>query len=248
MNIFVCVSQVPDTATRIKPAADGKSIDKTDVNYILNPYDEIAVEQALRVKEAAGGEVCVISAGDDSVLNTIRKALAMGADKAVHLKTDADFDGFAAARAVAAYLKTANADLIFTGKESVDSNSGQFSTFLAALLGINVVNIVVKLEISGNQVKAEREIEGGKELVETTLPAVISCQKGLNEPRLPTLKGIMASKTKKPEDFAFSGGPSVTVITELSKPPAKAAGKIVGSDASAVPALVELLHNEAKVI
>jgi len=248
VNIFVCVSQVPDTATRIKPAADGKTIDKTDVNFILNPYDEIAVEQALRVKEAHGGEVTVISVGDDTVLNTIRKAIAMGADKAVHIKTQEEVDGISAARAVAEILKTANPDLVFTGKESVDSNSGQFATFLAALLDINVINVAVKFDLTGSQIRAEREIEGGKEVVETSLPAVVSCQKGLNEPRLPTLKGIMASKTKKPEEVTFSGGASWTAITELVKPPAKPAGKIVGADVSAVTALVDLLHNEAKVI
>lgn len=248
MNIFVCVSQVPDTATRIKPATDGKTIDKTDVNFILNPYDEIAVEQALRFKEAQGGEVTVISVGDDTVLNTIRKALAMGADKAIHIKTSDEIDGISAARSVADVLKNANADLILTGKESVDTNSGQFATFLGALLDFNVVNTAVKLDLTGTQLRAEREIEGGKEVIETSLPAVVSCQKGLNEPRLPTLKGIMASKTKKPDEIAFNGGSAHTTISELVKPPAKPAGKIVGADLSAVPALVDLLHNEAKVI
>ncbi|NUQ82658.1 MAG: electron transfer flavoprotein subunit beta/FixA family protein [Bacteroidetes bacterium] len=248
MNLFVCVSQVPDTATRIKIRDDGRTIDPADVNFILNPFDEFAVEAALKLKEAHGGEVTILSVGDDSVINTIRKALAMGADKAVHIKAAGEFDGYQAAEAVAAYLKDKQADLVLTGKESVDTNSGQFATFLGAMLDFSVVNVAVTLTLEGTVVKAEREIEGGREVVHAQLPAVVSCQKGLNEPRLPTLKGIMASKTKKPEELALPAGDSASRIESLAKPPAKAAGKIVGSDVSAVPALVDLLMNEAKVI
>lgn len=248
MNIYVCVSQVPDTETRIKIAADGKSIEETDVNYILNPFDENAVEEGLRLKEAHGGEVTVISVGNDLIINTIRKALAMGADKAVHIKTSDKLDGFSAAEAVANYLKDKKADIILTGKESVDTNSSQFATFLAALLDYAVINVCVKLEVSGTILKAEREIEGGKEIIEASLPAVVSCQNGINEPRLPTLKGIMASKTKKPEEVALSVSNLTLEVIGMTKPPAKAAGRIVGTDASAVPALLDLLQNEAKVI
>lgn len=248
MNIYVCVSQVPDTETRIKIGADGKSIEETDVNYILNPYDEFAVEEGLKIKEAHGGEVTVISVGNDAIINTIRKALAMGADKAVHIKTNDVLDGYSAASAVADYLKDKNADIILTGKESVDTNSSQFPTFLAALLDIAVVNVCIKLEVNGNSIKAEREIEGGKEILEAALPAVVACQKGLNEPRLPTLKGIMASKTKKPEEITITVSNNATQISGLTKPAAKSAGKIVGTDVSAVPALIDLLQNEAKVI
>lgn len=248
MNIYVCVSQVPDTETRIKVAADGKSIEETDVNYILNPYDEFAVEEGLKIKEAHGGEVTVISVGNDAIINTIRKALAMGADKAVHIKTNDVLDGYAAAEAVANYLKDKKSDIILTGKESVDTNSSQFPTFLAALLDIAVVNVCIKLEVSASSVKAEREIEGGKEILEAALPVVVACQKGLNEPRLPTLKGIMASKTKKPEEITLSASNNATQITGLTKPAAKSAGKIVGTDVSAVPALIDMLQNEAKVI
>lgn len=248
MNIVVCVSQVPDTETRIKIAGDGKSIEKADVNFILNPYDELAVEQAIRLKEAHGGEVTVVSVGDETILNTIRKAIAMGADKAVHIKSATEFDGFAAAKAIAHHFSSNKPDIILTGKESVDTNSGQFSTFLAVLLDMSVVNVVVKLDINGTSVKAEREIEGGKEIIETSLPVVISCQKGLNEPRLPTLKGIMASKSKKPEEFSLSDAENATIISGLVKPPAKPPGKIVGTDVSAVSQLVDLLQTEAKVI
>ena len=248
MNIYVCVSQVPDTETRIKVAADGKSIEENDVNYILNPYDELAVEEALKLKEANGGEVTVISVGNDAIINTIRKALAMGADKAVHIKSTEIFDGFAAADSVANYLKDKNADIVLTGKESVDTNSSQFATFLGAMLDFSVINVCVKLEINGKSIKAEREIEGGKEILEASLPAVVACQKGLNEPRLPTLKGIMASKTKKPEEVALTAADLHTQIAGLTKPAAKSAGKIVGTDVSSVPALIDLLQNEAKVI
>lgn len=248
MKIAVCISHVPDTAAKINVGDDEKSIDKNGVSFIINPYDEYAVEEALKTKEALGGDVVAISIGGDEVKETIRKALAMGADSGVLLKKEDYFDSIATARALADEIKAQEADLVFLGKQSIDYDSGIVGQLLAELLGYNSVSVVVDLKIEGNNIRAEREIEGGREVVETTLPAIITAQKGLNEPRYASLKGIMQAKRKTIEEKEANTGDSYVEVLKMKKPAPKAPGKILGSDASAVPELVRLLKEEAKVI
>lgn len=248
MKLAVCINHVPDTAAKINIAAGGMNIDKTGVTYIISPYDEFAIEECLRLKEKNGGDVTVISLGGDAHKESLRKALAMGVDKAVLLKDEGVRDSFAVARGLADYLKDISPDIVFFGKQSVDYDDGAVGVMVAEMLGLPSVSVVVKLDVTGGKAVAEREIEGGREILETTLPAVFTAQKGLNEPRYPSLKGIMAAKSKPIEERtlpAFSG--KVTLV-QMQKPPAKPAGRIVGTDASAVPELVRLLHEEAKVI
>lgn len=248
MKLAVCINHVPDTAAKITIGSDGKTIDKTGITFILNPYDEYAIEECLRLKEKNTGEVIALSLGGDSHKETLRKALAMGVDKAVLLKDDSPRDSFAVARALADYLKEISADVIFFGKQSVDSDDAAVGTMVAEMLGLPSVSAAVKLEIANGIVTAEREIEGGKEKVQTTLPAVFTAQKGLNEPRYPSLKGIMAAKSKPIEEKIPTRVQSKSEVLAMRKPPSKNAGKTLGTDASAVAELVRLLHEEAKVI
>lgn len=248
MKIAVCVSHVPDTAAKINVGSDGKSIDTNGVSFIINPYDEFAVEEALKTKENLGGEVVIISLGGDEVKETIRKALAMGADSGVLLKYQGELDSLAVAKALADEIKNQGAELVFFGKQSIDFDNGVVGQMVAEILGYNSVSVVVDLKIDGNNITAEREIEGGREVVSTTLPAVITAQKGLNEPRYASLKGIMQAKRKTIEEKDANVGEVKVELLEMKKPAPKAPGKILGSDASAVPELVRLLKEEAKVL
>ncbi len=248
MKIAVCVSHVPDTAAKINIGADGKTIDPNGVTYVVNPYDEFAIEEALKTKEAAGGEVIAISLGGEANKETIRKALAMGVDSAVLLKDDNYRDSLSVAKALAEEIKAQNAELVFFGKQSVDFDNSVVGQMTAELLNYNCVSVVVSFKLEGNKITAEREIEGGKEVVETSLPAIITAQKGLNEPRYASLKGIMAAKKKTIEEKPAAAAENKVEVLGLKKPAAKQAGKIIGSDATAVPELVRLLKEEAKVI
>ncbi len=248
MKIAVCVSHVPDTATRISIGADGKTIDTNGVTYVVNPYDEFAIEEALKTKESLGGEVVVISLGPDANKETIRKALAMGVDTGVLLKTDEQRDSLAVAKALAEEIKSQGAEIVFFGKQSVDYDNSIVGQLTAELLGYNSVTVVVDLKIEGDKVTAEREIEGGKEVVETTLPVVITAQKGLNEPRYASLKGIMAAKRKPIEEKEPASAENYVEVLRMKKPAPKQPGKIIGTDASAAAELVRLLREEAKVI
>jgi electron transfer flavoprotein beta subunit len=248
MKVAVCVNHVPDTETKIKIAADGLSIDRAGVSFILNPYDEFAVEEGLRLREKFTGEVIAISLGPDAHKETLRKALAMGVDKAVLLKDDAPRDSFGVAHGLAEELRTIAPDVVLFGKQSIDYDDAAVGTMVAELLNMPSVAVVVKMEVTDRSVRCEREIEGGHEVVETRLPAVFLAQKGLNEPRYPSLKGIMAAKSKPiVEKPAAAVSPRVETIA-LKRPAAKGSGKIVGTDASAVPELVRLLKEEAKVL
>jgi electron transfer flavoprotein beta subunit len=248
MKLVACVNHVPDTTAKINVGPDGKSIDKTGVGFIINPYDEIAVEECLRLKEKNGGEVIAVSLGGDTHKETLRKALAMGVDKAVLLKDDAARDSFSVARALADYIKEISPDAVFFGKQSIDGDDAAVGSMVAEMLELPSVSVVVKLEIADGKVVAEREIEGGHERVETKLPAVFTAQKGLNEPRYPSLKGIMAAKSKPIEERVPTSVPSKVELMGMQRPPAKSAGKIVGTDATAVAELVRLLHEEAKIL
>jgi len=248
MNIAVCVSHVPDTATKIKINSDEKTIDPNGVTYIINPYDEFAVEEALKTKEKFGGEIIILSVGGDSNKETIRKALAMGADKGILLKDNNSKDSLSIAKALSDEIKKLNCEIVFTGKQSVDYDNSITGQLTAELLGYNCVTIVVSLKIENNKIIAEREIEGGKEVVETELPVVITCQKGLNEPRYASLKGIMSAKKKIIEEKPAINSENCIEIIKMKKPPEKLPGRIIGTDISAIPELVRLLHEEAKII
>ena len=246
----VCIKQVADTETRVKVAADKRTLDPAGVTWVLNPYDEYAIEQALRVKEQAGeGEVVVISVGGAGVQTTLRNALAMGADRAVHLRTDAAApDPLAAARALAAEIQALGPGIVWCGRQAVDDDAAQVGPMLAELCGLPCVTYVAKFELSGSTAVAERDIEGGREVIDVTLPAVFTADKGLNEPRYASLKGIMAAKKKPIEEKPAALGDANLEIVSLELPPARAAGKIVGQGAEAAPELARLLREEAKLI
>jgi len=248
MKIVVCISQVPDTTTKVKVGENGKNIDPKDVTYIINPYDEFAIEEGIKLKEKNGGETIAVSVGKETIKETIRKAFAMGIDKGILIKTDEELDSFSVAKNLANALKEINPDIILFGKQSIDYDNSQVGTLTAEFLGIPSINVVVGLDIQGNEVIAEREIEGGKEIVSATLPAIICAQKGLNNPRYPNLKGIMMAKSKPIEEKqpSYSGNKSEVITMRLPK--GKSKGKIVGNDISAVSELVRLLREEAKVI
>ncbi|MGK9477269.1 electron transfer flavoprotein subunit beta/FixA family protein [Melioribacter sp. OK-6-Me] len=248
MKIAVCLNHVPDTASKISVGQDNKSIDTAGVTFVVNPYDEFAVEEALKTKEKVGGETVVISLGNDNNKESIKKALAMGIDNAVLLKTDEIYDSLSVAKILATEIKVQNAEIVFFGKQSVDYDNGAVGQMCAELLGYNSVSVVVGLEIDGNKVRAEREIEGGREIVETELPVVITTQKGLNEPRYASLKGIMAAKKKIIDEKIPESCLNYTEIISMRKPPAKQPGRIIGTDATAVPELIRLLKEEVKVI
>ncbi len=249
MNIAVCVKQVPDTETRIKIADDKKHIDEAEINFVLNPYDEFAVEEAVKTKESLGGEVTIISLGPDRVTSAIRNALAMGADKAIHIKADEiPADPGVTAHALASVLKEGNYDLIFMGKQAIDDDNAQVPSMVSEFLGIPSINVVTKLEVTSDQVIAERQIEGGFEKTVAKLPAIISTQRGLNEPRYASLKGIMAAKKIQIEETSVDVKSGNIEIVEIVFPPEKPAGRIVGEGADAVPELIRLLREEAKVI
>lgn len=248
MKIAVCVSHVPDTAAKVNVGPDGKSIDPNGVTYVVNPYDEFAIEEALKIKEAENGEVVAISVGPDANKESLRKALAMGADSAVLLKDENPRDSIGVAKALAEEIKAQDAKLVFFGKQSVDYDNSITAQLTSELLGYNSVSVVVDLKVEGEKVTAEREIEGGREVVETSLPVIIAAQKGLNEPRYASLKGIMQAKKKTIEEKTPEAYENMVEVVSMKKPPAKQPGKIIGEDVSAVPELVKLLREEAKVI
>lgn len=249
MNILVCVKQVPDTETRIKIAGDKKSIDPTDINWILNPYDEYAVEEALQIKEKLGDTtVTVISVGPERTVSAIRSALAMGADEAVLVKTDQLLDSLATAKALASAIKEMEYDLILFGKQGVDDDNLQVGPMVAELLNLPCVTFISELNLENGKATAIREIEGGSEVVETTLPAIFTAEKGLNEPRYPALRGIMMAKKKTIQQKQIDIASPKIEIVNVAYPPTRAGGKIVGQGVDAVPELVRLLREEAKVV
>ena len=262
MNILVFVKQVPDTETRIQ--IQNGAVDTASVKWVANPYDEFAIEEALRIRERLGaGKVTVVSLGPDRVKDAIKYALSLGADEGVHVKGDgiALDDPLSVATVLAAAAKKVGFDLILAGKHAVDQDSGVTGVMLAEFLDIPHVSVVVGLEIdaAAKRGTAKREIEGGVELVSFELPAVVTAQKGLNEPRYASLKGIMAVKKKVvPEwtlaDLGVDGasvapaGAAIRTL-EATLPPARAAGKILeGDPADTAKELVRLLREEAKVI
>lgn len=245
MKILVCVSQVPDTTTKIAFSPDGKSITTQNIQYIINPYDELALTRSLELKEAFGsGSVTVVTVGDASTEPTIRKCLAIGADEAVRIDA-VPADGVFVAQEVANFAKDKGFDLIFTGRESIDYNSGVVGPMLAELLHLPLINVVVKVDVNGDTLTAERDIDGGREVVQVKLPAVLSAQKELTEPRIPNMRGIMAARTKPLQVVA----PTSQASSEISQfVPNKPKEDCHFIDANDVDSLVQLLRTEAKVI
>ena len=259
MNSVVCISQVPDTESRIKVAADGRRIDETGLKFIVSPYDEFALEEAIRLKEKSGGDVTVVSFGPDRVQQALRECLARGATKAIHVKGEvADADSLGIARVLAAAIKSVPHDIVFFGKQGVGSDNSLVGPMVAELLGYPQVNVVTHLEIADTKVVAHREIEGAEEVIETSLPVVITAQKGMNEPRYASLKGIMAAKkiaidTKSVSDLGLSDGDIFNqriTIAKLELPAEKSGGrKIDGSDpAAAAKEILNYIREEAKAL
>jgi electron transfer flavoprotein beta subunit len=260
MKIIVCLKQVPDTETRVKVAASGAAISEAEVaNWIVSPYDEFAIEEAIRIKEAKGAEVVLVSAGPDRAQAALRTGLAMGADAAVHVKDAAleAADTLGTARALAAAIRTlAPFDLVLCGQQGVGGDNSQVPAMLAELLDLPQVTVAVKIELQDGKAVVERESDGGRETWATELPAVISAQKGLNEPRYASLKGIMAAK-KKPLQVVDAAGLGLDAaalaprvrVTALELPPPRPAVKMIEGDPDTqAKELIRLLHEEAKVI
>jgi electron transfer flavoprotein beta subunit len=251
MNIVACVKRVPTTEAVAQPTADGKGLDTSGLQYMISFYDEIAVEQAVQTKEALGaGEVTVLTLGPAAGTKEIRECLAKGGDKAVVL-TDDEWHGRDArstAKALVAQLTAMNPDVVFMGRVATDRDNAAVGPMVATYMGWPCVTDVVSLEMGDGKGTAKVETEAGVETVEFSLPAVITCQKGLNEPRYAGLKGIMAAKKKPLEEVAPEGVDNQTQVGAVELPPARKEGRIVGEGAEAVPALVEALQNEAKVL
>ncbi len=251
MKTYVCIKRVPDTEARLRVAGDGKSIDTAGLKYIISPYDEYALETALRQKEAGGagaGEVVVVSVGDASAGEQLRSALAMGADGAVLLKGVVGMDGLATAKALAAELKAAGADLVLCGMKAADDDQQEVGPMLAELLDWPCVTAAGEIALEGSVVVCHREIEGGTEVVEAPLPAVVTITKGKYEPRYPSLKGIMAAKKKPLEEKPAALPAGRIEVQAMMPPPDRPAGRIVGQGPDAVPELVRLLKEQAKVL
>jgi len=258
LNSVVCIAQVPDTEARIK-IADGRRIDETGLKFIVSPYDEFALEAAIRVKEARGGDVTVVSFGPDRVQQALRECLARGATKALHIKDESgSADALGIAKTLAAAIKSVPHDLVFFGKQGVGTDNSLVGPMVAELLGYPQVNVVTHLEVGEGKVTAHREIEGAEEIIEASVPAVITAQKGLNEPRYASLKGIMAAKkiaieTKSITDIGLQESEiynqRVTNVS-IELPPEKTGGrKVDGADpAAAAKEILKFIREEAKAI
>lgn len=256
MNIFVVMKRTFDTEEKIV-IKDGKVSDD-GATFIINPYDEYAMEEALKLREAHGGTVTVVTIGDEDAEKELRTALAMGADKAVLIDDDdvEEGDQFTTATLLATYLKDKSADMILAGNVSVDGGTGQVGPRLAEELGIAAVTSVTKLTVEGNKATIERDVEGDLEMIETSLPLLVTCQQGLNEPRYPSLPGIMKAKKKPLEtlelddlDLDEADVQAKINSVEIFLPPVKKAGKVLSGDLNhQVDELVLLLRTEAKVL
>lgn len=249
MKILVALKQVPDTETKVKVAADGRSLDPADVKWITSPYDEYAIEEALRIREAKGAEVTALSVGEEKAKEVLRNALALGADAAVLIKCGETGDPLAVAKAIAGFAEGKGFDLILMGNKGFGADNGAVGPMVAELLGLPQATLVTKLELTEAGFKAEREGDLGMEVVEGSLPAVITAEKGLNEPRYASLKGIMAAKKKTIEELEAAPAGASAKVSALVLPAARPEGRKLDGDAAAqARSLATLLRDEAKVI
>jgi electron transfer flavoprotein beta subunit len=259
MKILVMVKQVPDTATQVKIGANPRTIETTGITWIVSPYDEFAVEEALRIKEKRGqGEVVVVSLGPERVKETLRSCLAMGADRAIHL-LDPGWDGadtLMTAHALAAVIKQEAPAVALFGRQAIDDDMGSVGAQVAELLGWPCASWIMEeaVDAAGQSIRVGRQVEGGLEVFDMPLPAVVSCQKGLNEPRYPTLKGIMGAKKKevkeiKAADLGITQEAAALSVVALEPLPPRPPGQIIpGEPAEAVRELVRALREDAKAI
>ncbi len=250
MNIIACVKRVPLTDVQFKASSDGKSLDTAGYGYMTSFYDEIAVEEAIKTKEAKGGEVTVLTIGPEEATKEIRECLAKGADKAEVLKDENWMarDARSVAKVLAERITALGAELVFVGRVATDRDNAAVGPMLATLLDWACVTEVKELSIGDGKGTAKRETEEGLETIEFELPAVVTCNKDLNEPRYAGLKGIMAAKKKPLEVVTFEDVPNTTEVRALAPPPARKEGRILGEGAAAVPALIEALRTEAQVL
>jgi electron transfer flavoprotein beta subunit len=249
VNILLLLKAVADSEASIKPSMDGKSVHLDGVTFVLNPFDEFAVEEALKLREAAGsGEVVAVSVGGENVPKVLRTALAMGVDRAIHVKGETGFDALATARALANAIKGQTYDLILCGKSAIDHDNHAVGVMVAELLDLPSVSVVVKLELKDGKLIAEREVEGGLVVVELPMPCVVAAQKGLNEPRYASLKGIMAAKKKPIDEVAADAGALQVEALEVLPKPERQPGQILGTGVDAIPTLIQKLREEAKVL
>ena len=251
MDIIVCIKRVPDTETRVRFSDGATVIEPEGVKYIVSPYDELALEAAFRTTEArAEGQVTVITLGDQDSLETLRAALAAGADAAVLLRVQGavTMDGLATAKALAAELETREEQLVLFGVKAGDHDQQQVGPMVATLLGRPCASNVASFVVDEGVIRCDRDVEGGTEVVELDLPAVVTVTKGAFELRYPSLKGIMAAK-RKPLEVKDADLPEGRLTVErLDYPPERADGRIIGEGAEAVPELVQLLRDEANVL
>jgi electron transfer flavoprotein beta subunit len=259
MKILVMVKQVPDTATQVKIGGDGKQIDTSGITWIVSPYDEFAVEEALRIKEKRGqGEVVAVSLGPDRTKEVLRSALAMGCDRAVHVNDPAlaTADTLTAARALAAVIKQEAPQLVLCGRQAIDDDMGAVGAQLAEVLGWPCASWIMEetVDADAKSVRVGRQVEGGLEVFELPLPVVLSAQKGMNEPRYPTLKGIMGAKKKeikdvKAGDLGLAAEPPQLSVVKLEALPPRPPGRVIAGDVKdAVRELVRSLREDAKAI
>lgn len=248
MNILVCISQVPDTTAKIQVSGDGKSIEKTGIKFILNPYDEFAIEEGLRLRERFGGTVTALTVGPETSKEILRTALAMGVDKAGIVKTDDILDSYNVAENIAGYAKSISPDLVIFGRQSIDFDSSGMAPMVAEMLDLPSISVVSSWNIENNAISAERDIEGGKEVLTCSIPCVISAQKGLNDPRYPKLPDIMKAKSKPIEEIASCHGSALVSLTSMALPSSKRVGMIVGDSEAEIASVVTALHEQAKVI
>ncbi|ESU21125.1 electron transfer flavoprotein, beta subunit [Flavobacterium enshiense DK69] len=248
MKILVCISHVPDTTSKINFINGDSEFDTNGVQFVINPNDEFGLTRAIWFKEQQGANVTVVNVGGADAEATLRKALAIGADEAIRVNANPT-DGFFVAKQLAEVVKNGSYDLVIAGKESLDYNGGMVPGMLAALTGNDFVNSCIGLDINGTTAKAVREIDGGKETISANLPLVIGGQKGLVEEkdlRIPNMRGIMTARTKALTILEPVGADNTTKAVKFEKPAAKSAVKLVSPDN--LDELINLLHNEAKVI
>lgn len=246
MKILVCISNVPDTTTKINFNDDNKSLKTDGVQFIINPYDEMALTRALELTEEKGGTVTVINVGEVNTEPTIRKALAIGATDAIRINAHPQ-DAFYVATEIANAVKESNYDIIFTGRESIDFNGAQVTAMIAELLGLPSVSIVKSFKMTDDKTaEMEREIEGGKEVLTCSLPLVVSATEGMAEPRIPNMRGIMSARTKPLSVLEPTAVSAQTEVIKFDKPPTRSSVQLVESED--MDGLVNLLHTQAKVI